>query len=91
VALGVLEFGGLLGPALFMAEQRAFVSAGNPVEKTPRSLERQVGEEAVDLRLAMTARELAHCGLVRELDDGPFYAGVEHRLDVLRARARDHA
>jgi hypothetical protein len=45
VALEVLEFGGLLGPALFMAEQRAFVSAGNPVEKTPRSLERQVGEE----------------------------------------------
>src|SRR5438093_10687722 len=41
--------------------------------------------------LPMTACEVAHRGLVGELDDGSFGSGFEHRVDVILREPRDHA
>src|SRR5262245_64804770 len=58
---------------------------------TPTSLSAKYERRTVGRRLAMAPCEVAHRGLVSELDDRSFGAGVEHPLDLLRARARDHA
>src|SRR5262245_41990887 len=58
---------------------------------TPTSLSAKYERRTVGRRLAMAPREVVHRGLVRELDDRSFSAGVEHPLDLLGARARDHA
>src|SRR4051794_21197173 len=41
--------------------------------------------------LKMRSSELAHRRLVRERDDRALGAGIEHRLHLVRRRARDHA
>src|SRR5262245_34235778 len=58
---------------------------------TPTSLSAKYERRTVGRRLAMAPREVAHRGLVRELDDRSFGAGFEHPLDLLRTRTWDHA
>src|SRR5438093_10822590 len=41
--------------------------------------------------LPMTACEVAHRGLVGELNDSSFGSGFEHRVDVIWREPRDHA